>query len=312
MGTKTALFGQSRQGVMAIEDQSLTTGNRFFVDSGATTTGGTTSGFGQSPDAPFTTLDSAIGNCSPNNGDVVFVMPGHAENVTTINHVDLDVAGVSIIGLGHGASAPTFSATATAGGITIGAASVVIKNLRFVANVASGATNCLELEAAADNCTIDGCVFRDTTTDKEWLIHINVATGVDDLTIKNCNFITLAGTMTSSVFFVGTTSNLCVKNNFWHVDCSASVLDHLADVPTACAIIENDMANIDTGAGLCIGLKSDGAATGYIAYNRLFGNLDSAEPLAATNDYMKLGNDAGNTIVSSGRFPHPAAVAAVP
>lgn len=308
---RTALFGQVRQGAMAIEDQSLSTGNRFFVDSGSST-GGTTSGFGQTPDAPFSTLDSAIANCTADNGDLVYVMPGHAENLTTINQVDLDVAGVSVIGLGHGASAPTFSTTAAAGAISVGAASVSIKNLRFVANFATGTTAAIQLEAAADNCTIDGCVFRDTSAANEFKIHINVATAVDDLTIKNCNFITLAGSMTSSVFFVGTTSNLRIQNNFWHVDCSASVLDHLADVPTACAIIENDMVNIDTGAGLVISLKSDGVATGYIAYNRLFGNKIDAEPLAATVDYAKLGNDVGNTLASSGRFPHPAPIAAVP
>lgn len=312
-GAKSPLFTRrSPGGLYVANDEAGTTGNLFWVDSGNTTKGGDTAGHGSNPDAPFLTIDFAIGQCTSNNGDRIYVMPGHAENITTATGIACDVIGVEIIGIGHGASIPTISFTATAGSLTISVASVTLKNLKFVANFAGGITAGLTLAAGADNCILDGLIFRDTTTDKEFLIHVTVATTVDELVIQNCNFITLAGTMSSSVFFAGTTSNLLVQNNFWHVDCSASVVDHLTDVPTACFFRDNDAFNVDTGAGLVFGAKSDGVATGVFARNTLFGNNVGAEPLAATNDYMKMSNDGGNTLADSGRKPHPAAVTAVP
>jgi len=143
-------------------------------------------------------------------------------------------------------------------------------------------------------------VFRDTSATFEFLKHISVATTVNDWTIKNCNFITAAGSMTSSLYFAGTTANGVIKNNYWFVDCSASVIDHLTGVPTAIAILDNHASNIDTGAGLCVGLKSDGVATGYISGNYLFGNKNDSEPLAATTDYVMGVNYVCNTLQASG------------
>lgn len=310
MSTRTALFGRKQSGGMfSIEDQALTTGARWFVHSG---TGTDSAGKGQNPDAPTATIDYAFDLATANEGDIIFVMPGHAENITTATGINLDKAGITIIGLGRGADIPTVTFTAAAGSITIAAASIEIRNIKLVANFATGVTAGITIAAGGDNCKLSGLVFRDTGTDEEFLIHVTVATTVDDLEIVDCNFITLAGTMSSSVFFTGTTSNLLVRNNYWFVDASASVIDHLTDVPTACGFFDNDIFNIDTSAGLVIGLKSDGVATGVLARNTLFGNLDSAEPLAATTDYMTLSNDAGNTLASSGRLPHPAPVAAIP
>src|SRR3990167_8350785 len=49
---------------------------------------------------PFSTIDYAIGRCVASRGDVIMVMPGHAENVTAAAGITMDVAGVALIGLG--------------------------------------------------------------------------------------------------------------------------------------------------------------------------------------------------------------------
>lgn len=299
MGTaRSALFVKRHVGgLFAVEDMSVTTGARFFVHS---VTGTNAAGYGTAPDKPCATIDYAIALCTASKGDIIYVMPGHAENVTAATGIAADVIGVQIIGIGEGALIPKVTLTAAAGSMTISVASIVVKNIKFVAGFETGVTTALTLAAGADNCTLDGLLFRDTTATMEFLIHITAASGVDDLTIKNCNFVTAAGTMSSSVFFAGTTTNLTIKNNYWFVDCSASVIDHLAGVPTACCIMGNNASNVDTGAGLCVGLKSDGAATGYISGNYLFGNLGTAEPLAATNDFVMGVNYVCNTLQASG------------
>ena len=299
-GTRTPLFSRKQfGGVYTIEDINFTTGNRWFVDSvnGASTNSGT------SPDDALTTIDAAIGKCTASEGDIIYVMPSHAENVTTATGIACDVIGVSIIGLGEGNQIPKVSYTDTAGSTTVSVASVSIKNIRFIANFAGGITAGITVAAGGDGLTLDGLQFRDTTTDLEFLIHVTIATTITDVLIQNCNFITLAGSMSSSVFFAGTSSDVMIRDNFWFVDCSASVIDHLTDLPTAISIIGNHASNIDTGAGLCVGLKSDGAGgagKGYIADNRLFGNEANAEPLAATNDYIVVENYVSNTLQASG------------
>lgn len=85
-------------------------------------------------DAPFSTLDYAVGQCRANKGDVIFVKPGHAETLSATS-VAVDVAGIAIVGLGQGANRPTFNATATASVFPISAANVLVHNLLFTGGI---------------------------------------------------------------------------------------------------------------------------------------------------------------------------------
>jgi hypothetical protein len=294
---KSALFNRKTPGgVFAIEDQSLSTGDRYFVHSGT----GSSTNSGTSPIDPMATIDQGINKMTASQGDILYVMPGHAENVTTATGIACDVIGIKIVGLGDGNDIPTVSYTAAAGSLTVSVASVTIENLKFVANFETGVTAGITVAAGGDGLTLDGLQFRDTSGTFEFKIHATIATTITDVTIKNCNFITAAGSMTSSVFFAGTSENVSIENNFWFVDCSASVIDHLTAICTAISITGNQASNVDTGAGLCIGLKSDSTSTGYIADNRLFGNKNDSEPLAATNDFVVVENYVSNTLNASG------------
>src|SRR5680860_1259199 len=50
--------------------------------------------------APFATIDKAINSCVASRGDVIYVLPGHAETVADATTLVPDVAGVAIVGLG--------------------------------------------------------------------------------------------------------------------------------------------------------------------------------------------------------------------
>lgn len=73
-------------------------------------------------DLPMRTLDAAIGRCVANTGYVIALMPGHAETVAAASGITLDVAGVTVVGMGEGASRPTFTFSATDSTIVISAA----------------------------------------------------------------------------------------------------------------------------------------------------------------------------------------------
>ena len=93
-----------------------TTGNVFFVDSGSTARGDNPAK-GQAPDTPFSTIDFAVGRCTANNGDIIFVMPGHAEDISAATSLVMDVAGVRIIGMGIGRSRPVLTYTVATGSV---------------------------------------------------------------------------------------------------------------------------------------------------------------------------------------------------
>lgn len=116
---------------------------------------------------PFSSVDYAVGQCSSGRGDIIMVMPGHAETFSTVagsgTSLNLDVAGIAIIGLGTGTKRPTFTFTTLGAlhGITVSAANISVSNCIFVANFAA-VSSCFLLTTAAEfNC--EGNEFRDTT-----------------------------------------------------------------------------------------------------------------------------------------------------
>jgi hypothetical protein len=155
----------------------MTTGNVFFVDDS-----GTDSGAGDSPDAPYKTLDYAIGKCTASHGDIIFVKEGHAETVTTA--ITADVVGITIIGLGHGDNRPTITVNAAIPGINVTAADVKFANLRIIAG--SGVTAASRLvRIAASQTKFIGCQFEMAYD----MYHLMVLFSGDDAQILNCTFI---------------------------------------------------------------------------------------------------------------------------
>lgn len=60
----------------------------------------------------FSTLNAGLNECRPNMGDVVFVLPGHAENISSASAMSNLVSGCKVIGLGQGALMPKLTWTA--------------------------------------------------------------------------------------------------------------------------------------------------------------------------------------------------------
>ncbi|MBU8921271.1 MAG: hypothetical protein KOO63_05580 [Bacteroidales bacterium] len=255
---------------------------------GSATSGNITIGTVADPDGICTTAATPSTLYIPMNGAYVTAV---GFNVST--------AGLTIKGMGENQRIPTFTTTAQLSAVMITAANTTLQNLKFVSNITDCA-NAIDLSAAADGTVIRNCVFRDSSAALDFLQHIDIATTVTDLIIEGCDFTTAAGGMTESVDFAGTSSYCIIRNNFWHVDCSAGVIDHLADDPLDIAIYGNRIINIDTGAGLVLGLDSSGDGTGLVYDNYCLSPKTDAEPIAVTADYYTSENYASNTINVSG------------
>ena len=174
------LVSQWLNGSMVIDNMGLSTGKRFYVHSG---TGTDAAGYGYSPDLPCATVDYAIANlCTASQGDIIYAMPGHAESLAADSAVDMDKAGITIWGLGYGASRPTFTCTAAAGDFKLATASSVIRNLLFLNDV-DNSTGLLEVSAA--DCGIFDVEIREADGAKFADSLLITTASADRLTLKN-------------------------------------------------------------------------------------------------------------------------------
>ena len=149
----------------------VTVGDIRYVDSGHANARDNALN-GRDPKTPYATIDYAIGQCAANNGDVIVVAPGHAETISAAAGINMDVAGITIIGQGVGAARPTITMSAVASTFVMGAASCVVSNLLF--KVTDDTTIVCDINAA--DCVVDSCEFRYGTS-KEFVTAIDINGG---------------------------------------------------------------------------------------------------------------------------------------
>lgn len=240
-----------------------TTGNIYFVDSGVSTSGG-----GLSPEDAVSTLDAAVALCTASNGDVIVVMEGHAETISGAAGVDLDVAGIRVIGLGHGATRPTFTFSAAASTFAVGASSVQVENLLFVAAFTNGVTAGVDIDGNHSDVVFRNCEWRASLSTQEFLKAVTIAENASRVTFDGCRFTEVTGgDATAAIFTESTMTGLTVKNCTFHGDWSAAVLDLDDDAITLGLDIFNNYAyNADVSAGLFATVTA--ATVGFFVGNR--------------------------------------------
>lgn len=134
------------------------TGAVFYVNNSTTglLTGaiqGSNGNSGTSPLEPFATIDYAIGRCTANRGDTIYVMPGHSETLQAASAITCDVDGIEIVGIGTGSSRPQLIfGTSTAASVVISADAVKIKNILARSNI-DGLIN--PFNVTGDHCHLD-------------------------------------------------------------------------------------------------------------------------------------------------------------
>jgi hypothetical protein len=277
---RTALFvRRTVGGLFSVEDTTLGTGNRVYVCS---LTGVDAGGYGVSPDKPVATLDYAVGLCTAGKGDIIFLMPGHAESKAAAGNMALiDVIGVRIIGLGNGSLKPTFTLGHADATISVSAANVRIENVKIISDVADCAVG-LTAAATADGLTVENCDFYDGAVDKELVIGISIAAACHEVTVRNCRFVVNdgdAGGCASAIACAGACNYLRFVGNFIQGNFTAGVIVASAAASVAVLIADNVIFNTDTGAGLGIVLKSD--TTGAVVRNLVTNAKDTVAPVTA-------------------------------
>ena len=236
---------------------------------------------------PFSTIAYALTQCVASRGDIVMVMPNHAETISSASVLSLNVAGVAIVGLGAGSMRPTLTfTTATTANIPVTAANMSIKNFLFVANFADIASF---MTATSTNTptdfAIEDCAFRDTSS---ILNALTIFTG--NATANSCNGfyfcnnrISSLGTTaaTTAIKLSSATDRLYIENNYGNwaaLNDTPAILDGGANNLTNFYFTSNVLQRPSTSStgGLMIGSSST-ACTGQAAFNVMWGLDNSAQ-----------------------------------
>lgn len=295
----TELFSRKQPGgIFTIENVAKTPGEIFFVDS-TSTTGADSAGYGRNPDAPFLTIDYAIGNCTANKGDIIYVMPGHAETITGTS-ITADVAGISIIGIGKGSLMPTISHNHANAEVSIAADNVTWQGIRHRADVTSVAV-AIEIEDGADYCTVRDCVFDvvATTTD-EFLVTIRTNDASNFALIENNDIDMGLGGAVAAISFTKDTDGTTVRNNRIQGDYSTACINGLTTLSTKLDINGNLLINGNSGnIGTEPGIELLTGTTGTIRKNYIVCNL-ATKAAAVVADTCMLFENYYNEDISGG------------
>jgi hypothetical protein len=172
-GKYTPLFANSTHGIQTVVDISETPGTVWFVNA---TTGSDASGYGHRPDRPFATVAYAYSSDVLTSGDTVYVMPGHTETIDAAGDITMDIAGVTVIGLGKGSVRPTFTfATSTAATWLITAANNTVENVLVTNTGAVDFVNGITITGA--DCTLTDVEFRESGATSQWVDPLIISTG---------------------------------------------------------------------------------------------------------------------------------------
>ncbi len=277
--------GVSSQGMPVLAGTiPATTGVYLFVHSGT----GADTNTGRDKTRPLATVAAAIGKCTANKGDVIVVMPGHAESYATSTALNVNVAGVRIVGLGSGLLRPTFTfITATTATITVSAANCGWDNCNFVANVANVAT-AFTLSTAKD-FQLTNSWFIDTSASLNFLCIVttnSTANAADGLTFCNNYVWGLATTDGAVISILGACDRLLAQSNY--VDKAATndaghFMTIAALVLRAARVLDNQL-NVVGSTGAAVALFITGSSstnTGMVARNFVT-SLDTTAALFIT------------------------------
>lgn len=268
-------FRNMRMQVKELEVNGLTAqfvtdlGTLFFVDSVT----GSNNNNGKSPAAALATIDYAVGLCTANKGDTIIVLPGHLETITGTS-VTVDVAGVSVIGVGSGSTMPQIRHNHADAEVSIAADNVTWAGIRHSADVTSVKV-AIEIEDGADYCTVSGCVFDViTTTTDEFLVSVRTNDASNFAVIENCEFDMGIGGAVAAISFTKDTDHTIVRGNTIQGDYSTACINGITTLSTKLLIENNLLINGAAGdIGTEPGIELLTGTTGILRDNDIVCNV---------------------------------------
>ena len=235
--------------------------------------------------SPFKTLDFAVGQCVANRGDIVFVLPGYVDVLSAADAIDVDVAGVSIIGLGTGAMQPRIGFDNTAATFAIDAVNVTVEGLNFRAEVAACVKG-VDVKSGADDFVLRNNRFTALTVGTHEFNDAVFVLTSDRGVVEGNYFDQDEGAAQSAVHWSTACLGLTIQNNYVAGDYAVACLEDEGTASEQILIKENTLINgVHGGLNALECIQLVAGTTGSIEDNNLYCNVA-----------------AGAAIVSAGTF----------
>jgi hypothetical protein len=253
-------------------------GNVYWVHSG-TGSNGNNGQFNQ----PMATINGALSIATASNGDIILVKPGHAETIADATTVNLNKAGVAIIGLGVGSLRPILTFSAVASNIPVTAANVTVQNMICYGTRATAFTTSAFTTtgtALSPDLLLDTIEFRDSSATTGFLAGYttnSTANSWDGFTMTNCKFYGLGTLTRTAVVSTVACDRLTLTDNFGQSlqTTVAMLMTTAATNNTNCNIARNKFQGAHTSSTLACGISGTGTAWSGIAENNYFFSLAS-------------------------------------
>lgn len=224
------------------------------------------------------TLQAGLARCRSGQGDIVYVLPGHTESISTADFFTNLVAGTQIIGVGRpGASNnPTLTWTAVASTFLLDVADVSLVGLNM--NMAGADNVTAPITITGAGCSIVGCdVSMGTSSALECAKAVLVSTGANNTLIAGNKFYNSGGAVcTAVVDIAAAVARTTIAANDFDIEGSAATDGAIlisAVASTQGRISRNVIRNRRASAAVCIRIV-DAASDGIISENMLCTDAD--------------------------------------
>jgi len=264
-------------------------------------TGTDASGYGYNPDSPVATIDYAVGLCTANKGDTIYVLPNHTETIATAGALTLDVQGIRVIGLGIGDDRPVLNWTAVDATVAVDDCDILVENLMFTQGIDAVVTM---WDINSDDFTMQDCEFVEAAA-AQAVSMIDVdgggANACDNLHLYRVKAVQRAAGADQVVDLAQVQDGVEIVDCYFDADC-ANACVYSPAILTDVLIKGNVLNNRQTGDHA---LEFSAAAVGHIVDNRLFG--DTAGTILDPGSCFLAGNIESAAIDSPG-YPTPVAI----
>lgn len=263
----------------------------------------------------FSTIDAAVSACTANAGDLILVMPGHAETLSNATSLLLDIAGITIQGLGNGDDLPTLTFdTATTASIPVSAANITVRNIILTANFADIVAPFTL--TTGKNFKLEGCYIRAAATNMnfKYVVDTNATTNdAQGLRIENCKWIEPDLATESMVKLDGDNDDVTLLNNYVSLGVKNNTAALMAIITGKSAFharIEGNQVyrlNTDTATGAILVTTDQSDNSGIIANNFAQHADVAAELLVTASSGFGVFNNYASGVAGASGYLLPAA-----
>lgn len=246
----------------------------------------------------YGTIDAAIGSCIAGRGDVIYVLPGHTESITSATSLACDVAGVRIQGMGEGANRPTLTwTTAITANIPVSAANVTIDNMILDMTGFDAITAGITVTAAG--FTLSNSLVITASSSAQATLALLTTAAANNMSITGSRFLGTPNAGTAAAIRVVGGANLSVRGNTF-IGAYTTTLGAIDNATTACTLaqVENNFIS-NTTASSTVAMTFQAASTGMISNNRMQ-ILSGTAPIVGAAMSWSGGNYYAATVATAG------------